>query len=154
MSGIKFSFKVAPSVVEKERSQLDIRSLGSRGIRRLAEGQLLIIAEEPRQSIEIESEIIDYLDQLMGVVQYLDSGNTESFTVSADYFSNNLRFLYDRSTMNLTIKDVNNGERQVTVPYNDFRQSFLKFYKQATRDLEMLYPELSENKEFLAMAAR
>ena len=43
----------------------------------------------------IDSQVLDYANQLVGVVSEFERGNRETFAVSPDFFSNNLSFKYD-----------------------------------------------------------
>lgn len=127
---------------------MNITTLEARGLRRLAEGKIYIIFEESREFIVIESEVLDYLLQLRGVVDLIDSGNHQTVAVSGDYYSNNLRFTYSPQSKNLEIYEVNGGDFKIVTPYKVFRASLLEFYQRALGDLTIMYPELVENDEF------
>lgn len=149
VSRIKFDICVRPDVIVSDRSLHTIASLDERGLRRIAKGKIFIIFERPRDFIVIESQVYDYVDQILGVIQQIDNGNHETFAVSSDYFSNNLRFTYDPTSKNLEIYDVNGGDFSVESPYEIFRASFLSFYKRFLTEFIMMYPELNENNDFL-----
>lgn len=145
---VEFEFCVRPIVIEMDRKRHNISGLDEKGLRRIAKGKIFIIFPKLREYIVIDSEVYDYLDQLRGVIHQIDGGNRETFSVSGDYFSNNLRFTYEPSTKALEIYDVNGGEFSINVAYKDFRASFLSFYKRALTDLVAMYPELKNNQEF------
>ncbi len=131
---------------------MNVATLDVRGLRRLARGKIFIVFNGLRDFIVIESEILDYLIQLKDVVGQIDAGNYETFAVSGDYFSNNLRFSYSPQSRKLEIYEANGGNFKIVTAYKEFRASLLEFYKQALSDLRMLYPELAENDEFNRIA--
>lgn len=151
MTQVEFDFCVRPIDAETDRKQHDVAALDEKGLRRIAKGKIFAVFPKLREYVVIESEVYDYLDQLRGVIDQIDSGNHETFTVSGDYFSNNLRFTYEPSTKMLELYEVNGGAFSIRIAYKDFRSSFLSFYKRALGDLKVLYPELSENEEFRKM---
>jgi hypothetical protein len=128
-----------------------IATLDKKGLRKLAKGKIILTIEKPRDFVVIESELIDYLAQLKGVTDQIAAGNYETFTVSGDYFSNNLRFTYEPSSKNLEIYEMNGGTFKIAFSYREFKSTLLTFYKQALCDLQAWYPELSSNEEFRSM---
>jgi hypothetical protein len=62
-----------------------------------------------------------------------------------------VRFTYNPSSKKLEIYEANGGSFKIEVPYRDFRASLVAFYKQTLLDFQMLYPELTRNKEYLAI---
>lgn len=152
INAVEFDFCVRPIVVETDRKQQNVATLDEKGLRRIAKGKIFIVFPKLREYVVIDSEVYDYLDQLHGVIEQIDSGNHETFAVSGDYFSNNLRFTYQSVTKKLEIYDVNGGASSIKVAYNVFRSSFLSFHKRALADLKAMYPELTENQEFCKMS--
>ena len=151
MAKVHFDFEICPDVVRSDREQFRIQTLDKMGLRQITKGKIVITAEEPRQVIVVESEVLDYAEQLKGVVVQIDSGQFETFAVSGDYFSNNLRFTYEPFEKTLEIYEMNGGEFKVITPYQGFRVGVIAFYRRLLSDLQSLYPELTLNKEFLAM---
>ena len=148
MTPVEFDFCVRPIVAERDRKQHDLATIDEKGLRKIAKGKTFVVVPKLREYVVIDSEVYDYLDQLRGVIDQIDGGNHETFAVSGDYFSNNLRFTYEQSTKKLEIYDVNGGSFSIKVAYKDFRSYFLSFYKRALGDLTTMYPELSDNQEF------
>lgn len=151
MTTIEFDFCVRPIVVETDRKKYDLATLSKKELRRIAKGKIFVVFANLREYVVIDSEVYDYLDQIRGVIDQIDGGNYETFAVSGDYFSNNIRFKYEPSTKGLEIYDANGGSFSIKVAYKDFRSSFLSFYKRALGDLKAMYPELSDNEEFPKM---
>jgi hypothetical protein len=154
MTRVRFDFAIRPGVVQSDRERLNIAELDERGLRGFARGRIFVAVDKPRELIVIETEVLDYLDQLKGVVDQLDSGNHETFAVSGDYFSNNLRFTLDPTPGDLEIYDANGGDFRIVLPYKSFRSSFLAFYKKALADFCILYPELAKNDWYRAIIER
>lgn len=102
----------------------------------------------------METEVLDYLVQLKGVIIDFDSGKLESFTISKDYFSDRFSYAYNPRDKSLEITDENavGGPQKIRVRYHDFRTSFLAFYKTAMLEFELLYPELKSNNSFRDIA--
>lgn len=151
MRRIEMSFDLPDQVVSDDRSKYQIAALDERGLRRIADGKLIISFSDPTQSIVIESEVLDYLDQLRGVLSQIDGGNRKTFTVSGDYYSNSFFYTFDPETEDVIIREVNEGSLAVCVPYNAFKQAIVSFYWQAMHDLQVLYPELQHNVAFNAV---
>ncbi|MEL6895598.1 MAG: hypothetical protein AAFP90_05790 [Planctomycetota bacterium] len=151
MNPVEFDFCVRPIVVETDRKHQDVGALDKKGLRQIARGKIFVVFPKLREYVVIDSEVYDYLDQLRGVIEQIDGGNHETFAVSGDYFSNNLRFTFQPTTKKLEVYDVNGGDFSIKVAYKDFRSAFLSFYKRALGDLRAMYPELSENQEFCKM---
>ncbi len=148
MKKITFDLLIRPETTVRDHQRLDIKSLDERGLRRLGTGKLFIVFEPQRDYIVIESELLDYLLQLRGVIQQIDAGNHETFAVSGDYFSNHLRFTYRPQDKGLEIYEANGGDFKINISYKDFRLAFTKFYPEAISDFTLLYPELKKNEAF------
>ena len=151
MKRVQFDYALRPTVIQSDRERLNVGKLDNRGLRRIAKGKIFLTIDKPREFVVIDSEVLDYLVQLKGVVDQIDTGNHETFAVSGDYFSNNLKFAFDQSSKQLTIQEANGGDFTITIQYKDFRSSLLAFYKQTLADFLILYPELNENEAYHAM---
>jgi hypothetical protein len=154
MALFHFDFAVRPTVVRADRERLKVGELDNRGLRRIARGKIFLTIDKPRDFIVIESEVLDYLIQLKGAIEHIDAGTHQTFTVSGDHFSNNLRFTYDPSSKRLEIYEANGGMFKLDVPYREFRTSLLAFYRDALSDLQLLYPELTSNKEYCSLLGK
>lgn len=150
-SGIRFDLSVLPTIVQTDRDRFSLKTLEERDLRRIAKGRICVTVDQPRTVITIDSEVLDYVVQLKGVIDEIDAGNHETFTVSGDYYSNNIRFSYDPVSSRIEVYDVNGGEFRIVLPYREFRTSLLSFYKRALSDLERLYPELKANTTYRSM---
>ena len=148
MKCISFAFLINPNIVENDLKQVDIRSLDEKGLRQIGNGKIFIEFPEKRESIVIESEVLDYILQLKDVILDVDSGNFKTFTISRDFYSNNLQFTYDSENKKIEIYEGNNGEFRIITNYSDFRLNFLSFFKRALLDLELIYPDISLNQHF------
>ena len=151
MMNIQFDLSIRPTTALSDRQRLEIALLDTRELRRFAKGKIFLTIDNPRNFMVIDSEVLDYLDQLKGVIRQIDIGNHKTFTVSGDYFSNSLDFTYTPSSKMLTIYEANGGDFTINLPYRDFKSAFLSFYDQAMTDIQIIYPELRKNKEFIQM---
>src|SRR6478736_1296188 len=124
---ITFDISIHYSTVQRERNSLPIASLDSTRLSRVGNGRLIILFEEPKTYFCMETEVLDYLVQLKGVIIDFDSGKLESFTISKDYFSDRFSYAYNPRDKSLEITDENavGGPQKIRVRYHDFRTSFL-----------------------------
>jgi hypothetical protein len=136
------------SVVHADSDKYDLATLDERSVRRFARGRIFITFEDPRQFILIDSEVLDYILQLKGVIAEIDSGNHKTFTVSPDYYNNNLQFTYSKADELIEIYEVNGGDFKIVVPFVDFRAAILQFYRQSLDELLLLYPAVSNSHFF------
>lgn len=148
---VQFDYALRATVIQSDRAQLNVRELDKRGLQRIAKGKIFLTIDKPREFVVIDSEVLDYLVQLKGVVDQIDAGNHNTFTVSGDYFSNNLKFAFEKASETLEIQEANGGDFTIKIPYKDFRTSLLAFYKQTLADFLILYPELNKNDAYHAM---
>ena len=148
MGKLIFNFTIPPSVVQSDREHLNIGSLDDKGLRRFGKGEISIAFPNRRELIVIQSEVLDYLMQLIDVIEEVDAGNHQTFAVSPDFYSNNLQFTYNPASKNLEIYEVNEGEFRFRTKYEEFKMALLGFFKDALSDLLGIYPELNDNKCF------
>jgi hypothetical protein len=148
MLNMTCDFCVKMSVVRTDNDIIDVNNLDERSVRKLAKGRIFLTFEEPRHFILIESEVLDYLLQLKGVIDQFDSGNYRTFTVSPDYYSNHLEFTYIVEDRQIEIYEANGGDFRFAVSYGEFRKSYLDFFHTAIYEFLTLYPALSNSNFF------
>ncbi|CAH0250461.1 hypothetical protein MP478_15980 [Chryseobacterium sp. WG14] len=101
-----------------------------------------------RKEIILETGILDYINQFDSMFSHIDEGNNEAFTVSYDFYSNSLDYLYNEHTNELVISESNAGLFKINCNYDDFKQSYKKFRKKTLNKLIVSFPQLKENSAF------
>ena len=145
---ITFDYSLRPATVSSDRRSFDIRRLDEKGLRKLGKGRLYVIDNKRRRFFVIDSQVLDYANQLVGVVSEFERGNRETFAVSPDFFSNNLSFKYDPQAKQVEVYEVNGGSFRLLFPYKPFKDSLRQFYRGLLDDYLSYYPELVENHAF------
>ena len=148
---ITIDYSLRPATVGSDRRSFDIRSLDEKGLRKLGKGRLYVIDNKRRSFFVIDSQVLDYANQLVGVVSEFERGNRETFAVSPDFFSNNLSFKYDPQTKQVEVYEVNGGSFRLLFPYKPFKDSLRQFYIGLLDDYLSYYPELEDNHAFQQM---
>jgi hypothetical protein len=149
MKKIIFDFSLSPTLVQKEREGQEISQLTLDELRRIALGKIFIFFETKREYILLETELIDYLLQIRGVIDHIDSGIHQSFTVSRDCFSNGLTFTYLPQQQLLEISEVNAALFKIKTSYKEFKKEFSKFFNSTMSELVVYYPELHNNSTYI-----
>lgn len=145
---ITIDYSLRPATVSSDRRSFDIRRLDEKGLRKLGKGRLYVIDNKRRRFFVIDSQVLDYANQLVGVVSEFERGNRETFAVSPDFFSNNLSFKYDPQAKQVEVYEVNGGSFRLLFPYKPFKDSLRQFYSGLLDDYLSYYPELVENHAF------
>ena len=145
---ITIDYSLRPATVSSDRRSFDIRRLDEKGLRKLGKGRLYVIDNKRRRFFVIDSQVLDYANQLVGVVSEFERGNRETFAVSPDFFSNNLSFKYDPQAKQVEVYEVNGGSFRLLFPYKPFKDSLRQFYRGLLDDYLSYYPELVENHAF------
>lgn len=151
---ITIDYCIRPITVRSDRQTFDIKNLDERGLRKLGKGRLFIIDNKKRSFFVIDSQVLDYVTQLDGVVSEFERGSYETFTVSPDFYSNNLRFKYDLQSKEMEVYEVNGGKFRLQIPFKPFKEALKKFYGELLDDFETYYPELNENECFRRLRGR
>jgi hypothetical protein len=151
MEKIIFDFCLKLNVSQDERSSYDIAKLDIDELKGIGNGKIFVFFEPQREYMVLKTGLIDYLLQFKSVIDEIDSGNYNTFSVSCDYYSNNLEYFYDYKTGKLKIAEVNGAHFKITTEYDNFKSSFLKFYAKTMQELTFYYPELKDNKVFCAL---
>lgn len=149
MEKIIFEYCLKLNVSQEERKRFDLPRLDNNELKAIANGKMFVFFEPQREYMVLETGIIDYLLQFKSVIDEIDSGNYNTFSVSCDYYSNSLEYSFDSKTGKLKIVEVNGGDFEITTKYEKFKSSFLKFYKNTIKELFLYYPELQDNEIFL-----
>lgn len=145
---IYFDFSIKTKVVEDESTNNNVEKLSLDELKGIMNGNLFIIFEPQREYIILRTGIFDYLKQIQGVIEEIEQGNLTPFSVSCDWYSNNLSYKYEKSNDQLRIIDVNEQRFEIVTSYKLFKKAFDKFYKQAIEDILLLYPALRNNFQF------
>src|SRR5688500_15392830 len=98
MEKVIFEYCIKLNVSKAERSNFDIPKLDIDELKGIANGKMFVFFEPKRDYMILETGIIDYLLQFKSVIDEIDSGNYNTFSVSCDYYSNSLKYLYDNKT--------------------------------------------------------
>lgn len=147
-------YSLKPSTVRKDRSDLDLRNLDEVGLRKIGKGRLFAFDDKQRVFFVVESPVLDYANQLAGVVFEFDRGSRETFAVSPDFFSNNLRFRLDQQLRDIEVYEVNGGCFRLSFRYKQFRDAVRDLYKSVLEDFCVYYPELRDNEAFQELFSR
>ncbi|MDZ4850437.1 MAG: hypothetical protein SGI77_14220 [Pirellulaceae bacterium] len=145
---ITIDYSIKPTTIRADRKTFDLRSLDEKGLRRIGKGRLFVIDNKKRCFFTVDSQVLDYANQLVGVVSQFERGNHETFAVSPDYYSNNLSFKYDPQAKQMEVYEVNGGNFRLQFPYKPFKEVLKKFYAELLNDFLEYYPELEENHAF------
>ncbi|MGL5234366.1 MAG: hypothetical protein ACRC8Z_06400 [Empedobacter falsenii] len=106
-------------------------------------------SEEERKFIILKTGILDYLLQFDGVIDEIDNGNYNTFSVSSDYYSNSLQYIYSNQNDELKIHEVNDNLFTVNCKYSQFKSEYIKFRKNTLEELIFYFPELMNNIDFI-----
>ena len=137
---ITIDYSLKPAIVRRDRSSFRMRSIDDAALKHIAQGKIYVTDDKHRHYFIIESQIVDYASQLMGVVSEFDKGNLETFAVSPDFFSNNIRFTLDPKAREVEVYEVNGGSFCVKLGYKLFRNAVHGFYHELVADLPFYYP--------------
>ena len=148
MNKVIFDYSIKAHVVASEIAFNDIENLSYDELKSIMNGSLFIFFEPQREYILLKSGIFDYLKQIQGVIEEIETGNYEPFSVSCDCYSNNLKYEYEKSIDQLKIIEVNSQAFEIITSFKVFKKSFDKFYKETIKDLLHLYPTLKDNPNF------
>ncbi len=149
-----FDYKIDLSEMKKE-NQIDFSSLSFQELyANLFEGRIYIFFNHRDERIKkdfilLKTGIIDYILQFDGIIEEIDGGNNETFTVSADYYSNSLKYFYSDINDELTILEVNDNLFSIICKYSDFKLGYKNFRKIVLEELIYYYPKLKDNIEFI-----
>jgi hypothetical protein len=148
MKNVFFEYSIKAQVVVDECTNNKIEKLDFDELKGIMNGNLFIFFEPQREYIFLRTGIFDYLKQIQGVLEEIEQGNSSPFSVSCDWYSNNLKYEYEKSNDQLRIVDVNDQKFEIITSYNLFKKSFNKFYKETIKDLLQFYPALKNNSQF------
>lgn len=151
MSKVFFDYKIDITTINEE-SLLDFNSLNIYDLKNLFKGRMYIFFDwnnKNRNFMFLETGILDYIVQFDELFSYIDKGNSKSFTVSNDYYSNNLNYLYSRENDDLQIYEVNSALYSIICKYKDFKKGYTIFRKKALSEIVILYPNLKTNSTFI-----
>jgi hypothetical protein len=151
MGKVIFDYCLKLNVFQDERSNYDIAKLDIDELKSIANGKIFVFFEPQREYMVLKTGFIDYLLQFKSVINEIDTGNYNAFSVSCDYYSNSLDYFYDYKTGKLNIVEVNGGDFEIVTKYEQFKNAFLKFYSKTMQELTLYYPELKDNKVFCAL---
>ncbi|MDR6157660.1 translation elongation factor P/translation initiation factor 5A [Chryseobacterium sp. SLBN-27] len=152
MDRLFFDHKLDLEIIKHE-NELDLTLLDLFKLKNVFNGRIYIFfdfnSRKKRNFIILETGIIDYILQFDNLISYLDKGNNETFTVSNDYYSNSLNYIYSKENDRLEIFEVNNNLFTIICKYSDFKKAYNGFRKRVLKELIILYPNLTYNKIFI-----
>lgn len=148
MAKVVFDYVIRLSEIESNKINLDIENLDIDGLKGIANGKIFIFFESKRQYIILETGIIDYLIQFKQVINEISNNNFETFSVSCDWYSNSLNYIYNKEKDVLKIKEVNSNLFDIEIEYFSFKKALSFFYKKTIDELLKIYPKLINNSIF------
>lgn len=151
LATITIDYSLRPATVDGDRRAFDISNLDEVGLRKLGKGRLFVIDNKNRNFFVVESQVLDYANQLVGVAAEFNRGNYETFAVSPDFFSNNLRFKYSPQSKQVEVSEVNGGSFCVSFVFSSFEYALKRFYSDLLAEYQSHYPELAHNGAFQNM---
>ncbi|KFF27100.1 hypothetical protein [Chryseobacterium vrystaatense] len=150
MENISFDYKIDLATIAAE-SQMDFESFDIHNLKGFFNGKIYVFFHEKnkRNFIVLETGIVDYLLQFDDLILSIGKGIYKTFTISCDYYSNNLLYEYSSINNTLIINEGNANSYTISCNYDDFKKGYLKFRKRVLRELSILYPGLSSSQAFL-----
>jgi|GEM_PF-2895016 len=151
---VYFDYKIDLFEIKKE-NQIDFSALSFQELyANLFDGRIYIFfnckeKEIRKDFILLKTGIIDYILQFDGIIEEIDGGNNETFTVSADYYSNSLKYFYSDISDELTISEVNDNLFSITCNFSEFKLAYKNFRKLVLEELIYYYPKLKDHIEFI-----
>ena len=147
-------YSLKPSTIQRDRSTFNMHTLDEVGLRKIGRGRLFVVDDKQRVYFIVDSQVLDYANQLVGVVSEFERGNRETFAVSPDFFSNNLRFTLDPQSRDMEVYEENGGSFRLNFKYKAFKEAIRIFYQGMLKDFLHYYPELSDNIAFQRLVSQ
>lgn len=145
---MKIGYSLKLSDVVTEQKAFNIQELDIDSLKGIANGVVYLLFSSPKDYIIMKTGLIDYWMQFQSVIIEIENGNKKPFSVSCDWYSNSIKYVYSKETDHLQIIDVNNGEFSLAVKYTDFKKACYSFIDDLSRELILFYPSLSQNIAF------
>ncbi len=150
MNNIVFEYKINLNHIILSNTNLDTLDIFE--LKNFFNGHIYIFFniddKKKRNFIVLSTGILDYIKQFDNLIIYLDKGNKESFTVSSDFYSNSLNYIYTSEKDILEIQEVNSLLFNINCRYKDFKKVYKKFRKNTLDELILLFPKLEQNLTF------
>ncbi|KAA2215634.1 hypothetical protein [Chryseobacterium sediminis] len=149
MENVFFDYKI-DLITIKEESKVDFKAFEIHDLKSFFNGKIFVFFQykSKRNFIILETGIIDYILQFDDLILSIEKGIYKTFTISCDYYSNNFIYEYSNVNNSLIINEGNADLYTISCNYADFKKAYLKFRKRALRELNVLYPDLINNKVF------
>lgn len=148
MKKIIFDYSIKANVVNNEIASFDIEKLTYDELKGIMNGCLFIFFEPQREYIILRTGIFDYLRQIQAVIEEIEDGNSKPFSISCDWYSNHLKYEYEKSNDQLKIIEANGQTFEITTSFKLFKNTFKKFYQETIKDIYIMYPDLKNNSYF------
>ncbi|UUC46756.1 hypothetical protein [Flavobacterium cerinum] len=148
MSKVRFEYILKYSTIKSDKENLDIAELSLPGLKKIAFGKIVVFFAPKKEYILLETGIIDYLEQFRIIIKEIDSGNHNPFSVSSDWYSNSLKYFYDKKSDKIRILESNDNEFDIMTDYTSFKKAYSKFRENTIKDIIECYPELKNNEAF------
>ena len=154
MKEVKFKFVLDLKQVATDCNTYDIKLASLQELKCIAKGKVYLDIGSEKEIIIFDTEIVDYILQLLAVIKEIDSGNFNAFSVSSmDYYSNSYEYNYYPKSGELEIREANDDEFGVITNYNKFKKDVEKFNRKVRIELEKHYPELSKNNVWIGLTS-
>lgn len=149
MGKVFFDFKIDLRHVQDYN--IDFKNSDIYELKAHFEGNIYILFNylDTRDFICLEAGIFDYILQFDAVVQSIENGAQEAFSVSRDFYSNSLHYTVGSLQDDLIIYEVNNAAFKIHCKFKDFKKGYISFRKKILSEISDLFPELSYNVEFI-----
>lgn len=151
MKKVTFEYSLKYDTIYQENKIYNLPELSIHELKRITIGKIFIFFLPQRNFIVLNTGIIDYLQQFKQVFKEVDSGNFNTFSVSCDWYSNNLSYIYDDVTKTICITETNGQEFEIITDYRVLKKSFIKFWNEIIKDLITYYPQLKLNNAFMEL---
>ncbi|QQV02243.1 MULTISPECIES: hypothetical protein [Chryseobacterium] len=150
MNTIIFDYKIDFTEINSYNYDLDMLDIFQ--LKNVFKGHIFICFyvddKRKRNFILLDTGILDYINQFDKLITYIDKGNKETFTVSSDYYSNSMNYIYNLENDILEIYETNSAIFNINCKYEVFKKAYKKFRKNTINELLFLYPKLQQNSAF------
>ena len=120
----------------------------------LLKGRLYFCFHHSGKFMRFETEIIDYLSQLLEAVEMFDSGEIRFDTVSSDWYSDGLELTLVDNGDRLNVYEKNTGVDYGNIDYLQFKSNLFALIKSIGDDLFALCPALRNYDILVKMFAK
>lgn len=147
MEKVFFDYKLNISTI-LEKNDIKLKSYDIHELKSFVYGNIYIFFyyhTSKRDFIVLETGIIDYLLQFDDLFLSIEKGIYKTFTISCDYYSNNLLYKYSIKSNIINISEGNANLYTIDCNYDIFKMAYMNFRKKIIKELITFYPDLNTN---------